>query len=83
MIREEASIAEQIIKLFPRENMVLITENQIFGLKIINLLLKLMKEIMKIMTQMMKKKENTCSKSIILKFVDVIPMILISIFLNF
>ena len=83
MIREEASIAEKIIKLFPRENMVLITENQIFGLKIINLLLKLMKEIMKIMTQMMKKKENTCSKSIILKFVDVIPMILISIFLNF
>ena len=67
MICEETSIAEKIIKLFSRENMVLITENQIFGLKIINLLLKLMKEIMKIMTQMMKKKENTCSKSIIFK----------------
>ena len=36
----------------------LITENEIFSLKIIILLLKLMKEIMKIMTQMMKKKEN-------------------------
>ena len=34
----------------------LITENQIFGLKITILLLKLMNETMKIMTQMMKKK---------------------------
>ena len=33
----------------------LITENQIFGLLIIILLLKLMKGTMKIMTQMMKK----------------------------
>ena len=32
---------------------------------------------------MMKKKENTCLKSIILKFFDIIPMILILIFLNF
>ena len=83
MICEETSIAEKIIKLFSRENMVLITENQIFGLKIINLLLKLMKEIMKIMTQMMKKKEKICLKSIILKFFDVIPIILSLIFLNF
>ena len=83
MIRKETSIAEKIIKFFPRENMVLITENQIFGLKIINLLLKLMKEIMKIMTQMMKKKEKICLKSIILKFFDVIPMILSLIFSNF
>ena len=83
MICEETSIAEKIIKLFSRENMVLITENQIFGLKIINLLLKLMKEIMKIMTQMMKKKEKICLKSIILKFFDVIPMILSLIFSNF
>ena len=62
MVREETSIAEKIIKLFPKENIMLnknlITENQIFGLKIIILLLKLMKEIMKIMTQMMKKKEK-------------------------
>ena len=39
------------------------------------LLLKLMKEIMKIMTQMMKKKEKTYLKVIILKCLDVIPMI--------
>ena len=31
---------------------------------------------MKIMTQMMKKKEKTCLKSITLKFFDVIQMIL-------
>ena len=69
MIREETSIAE---KLFPNENIVLnkkfITENQMFGLKIIVLLLKLIKEIMKIMTEMIKKKEKTCSESIILNF---------------
>ena len=82
MICEETSIAEKIIKLFSRENMVLITENQIFGLKIINLLLKLMKEIMKIMTQMMKKKEKTCLKGITLKLLGAIPMILILIILN-
>ena len=46
----------------------LITENQIFGLKITILLLKLMKETMKIMTQMMKKKGKTCLKRVILKF---------------
>ena len=61
----------------------LITENQIFGLKVIILLLKLMKEIMKIMIQMMKKKEKTCLKNIILKFFDLISMILSLIFLNF
>ena len=71
MVREETSIAEKIIKLFPHKNIVLkkklMTENQRFGLKIITLLLKLMKEIMKTMTQMMKKKEKTCLKVIILK----------------
>ena len=36
----------------------LITGNQIFALKIIILLLKLMKEIMKIMTQMVQKKRR-------------------------
>ena len=60
MVWEEISIAEKIIKLFPNKNIVLnkkiiITENQIFSLKIKILLLQLMKEIMKIMTQMMKK----------------------------
>ena len=75
------------MKLFPNENIVfnknLITENQIFGLKTIILLLNLMKEIMKIMSQMIKKKEKACFESITLKFFDVIPMILILIFLNF
>ena len=89
IVWKETSIAEKIIKLFPHENTVvkiiknLMTENQIFGLKIIILLLKLMKETMKIITQMMKKKEKTCLKSIILEFFDVIPMILILIFFNF
>ena len=82
MVREETSIAEKIIKLFPNENIVLkkslTTENQIFGLKIIILLLKLMR----IVIQTMKKKEKTCLKSIILKFFDVIPIILTLIFLN-
>ena len=66
MVREETSIAEKIIKLFPHKNIVLkkklMTENQRFGLKIITLLLKLMKEIMKIMTQMIKKKEDMFKK---------------------
>ena len=79
MVREETSIAEKIIKLFPHKNIVLkkklMTENQRFGLKIITLLLKLMKEIMKTMTQMMKKKEKTCLKVIVLTFFDVIQMI--------
>ena len=52
----------------------LIAENQIFGLKIIILLFRLVKEIMIIiMTQMMKKKETICLKSIILKFFQCNP----------
>ena len=87
MIPEETSIAKKIIKFFPKENIELNEKlnnrNQIFGLKIIILLLKLTKEIIKIMIQMMKKEEKSCLKVIILKFFDVIQMILISIFLNF
>ena len=79
IVREETSIVEKKILSFI-EN--LITENQIFGLKTIVLLLKLMKETMKIMTQMMKKKEEIYLKSIILKFFNVIPVILSLIFLN-
>ena len=86
MIREETAVSQKIIKLFPHEILCLIknliTENQIFALKII-ILLSLMKKIMKIMTQMMKRKEKICLKSIILKFFDVIPMILSLIFSNF
>ena len=40
-----------------------ITENQMFALKIIISLLKLMKEIIKIMTQMMKKKREGMFKN--------------------
>ena len=87
MVREKTSIAEKIIKLFPHERIVLnknlITENQIFGIKIIILLLKLMKEIMKIMTWMMEKKEKIYLKSMILKFFDIIQMILSLTFLHF
>ena len=58
MIREETSIAEKIINLFPKENIVLNKKfnnrKPVFGLNII-LLLKLAKKIMKIMIQMMKK----------------------------
>ena len=86
MVREETSIAEKIIKLFPNENIVL---NKKFNdrkpdvwFKNHNLTIELMKEIMKIMTQTMKKKEKTCLKSIILKFLDVIPMILNLVSLN-
>ena len=57
MIPEETSIAKKI-KLFPKENIELNEKfnnrNQIFGLKIIILLLKLTKEIIKIMIQMTK-----------------------------
>ena len=86
MVREETSIAEKIIKLFPNENIVL---NKKFNdrkpdvwFKNHNLTIELMKEIMKIMTQTMKKKEKTCLKSIILKFLDVISMILNLVSLN-
>ena len=87
MVSEETSIAEKIIKLYPKENIVL---NKKFNnikpniwFKDNNSILKLMKKIMKIMIQMMKKKEKTCLKIIILKFFDVIPIILSLIFLNF
>ena len=86
MFREETSIPEKIIKLFPHENIVL---NKKFNnrkpdiwFKNHNLIIEVDEEIMKIMIQMMKKKEKTCLKSIILKFFDVIPMILTLIFLN-
>ena len=87
LIQEETSIAEKNNKTFFPTKILsliknLITENQIFGLKIIILLLKLLKEIMKIMTQIMKKKGKARLKSIILKLFDVIQMILTFIFLN-
>ena len=51
MVCKETPIAEKILKLFPDENIVLkilTVEKQIFGLKIMIVLLKLIKEIMKI-----------------------------------
>ena len=87
MVREETSIAKKIIKLFPKENIVINKKvnnrKPDICLKIIISLLKLIKEIMKIMTQIMEKKEKTCLKIIILKFLNVIPIILSLIFLNF
>ena len=87
MVREETSIAEKIIKLFPKENIML---NKKFNnrkpdiwFKNHNLIIEVDEEIMKIMIQMMKKKEKTCLKIIILKFFDVIPIIQSLIFLNF
>ena len=80
MIREETSIAEKSIKLFPKENIVL---NKKFNNRKPDIWFKNYNFIMKIMTQMMKKKEKICLKSIILKFFDVIPIILSLIFLKF
>ena len=84
MTCEETSIAEKIIKIFPKENIA-------FNKKSSNRKpdiwfkdsMKLMKEIMKIMIQMMKKKKKICLKIIILKFFNVIPTILSLIFLDF
>ena len=87
MVRQETSIAEKIIKLFPYENIVLNknlkVQNQIFGLKICTLLSKLMKEIMKITRQTMKKKEKACLKDVILKSLSALQMILGLILINF
>ena len=73
----------KIMRLSRIKSKNLPTENQIFGLIIIMLLLKLKKEIMKIMNQMMEKKEKKCLQSIVLKLFDLIPMILFLIFSNF
>ena len=87
MVREETPITEKIIKLFPHENIVLnkkcSNRKPDIWFKNHNLIIEADEEIMKSLTQMMKKKEKTCLKRIILKFFDVIPMILILIFLKF
>ena len=63
IVRQETSVAEKVIKLFPNENIVL---NKKFNnrkpdiwFKNHNFFIKLDQGIMKIMTQMMKKKEKT------------------------
>ena len=72
MIREETSIAEKIIKLFPLENIVL---NKKFNnrkpdiwFKNYNFIIEVDEgEIMKIVTQMIKKKEKILFKKHIFK----------------
>ena len=87
IVREETSIAEKIIKLFPYEDIVL---NKNFNNRKPdiwftnrNVLLKLMKEIKKNYDSDDEKERENMFKKQILKFFDVIPMILIFIFLNF
>ena len=86
MIREETSIVEKIIKLFPEENIVLNkslnNRKPDIWFKGYNIIAEVEKEIMKIMMLMTRQKEKICLKSIILKFFAVILMILILIFLN-
>ena len=84
---EEISIAEKIIELFPNKNIVL---NKKFNnrkpdiwFKNNNLIIEVDEGNHENYDSIMKKKENTCLKSTILNFFDVITMILILIFLNF
>ena len=87
MVSEQTSVAGKIIKLFAKENIVL---NKKFNnrkpdiwFKDNNIIIEVEKEIIKVMIQMMKKKEKIGLKIIILTFLDVIPIILSWIFLNF
>ena len=87
MVREETSIAEKIIKPFPKENIKL---NKKFNnrkpdiwFKNHNLIIDVDEGNHENYDLDDEKKEKTCLKSIILKFLDVIQMILILIFLNF
>ena len=86
MVREETSIAEKIIKLFPHENIVL---NKKFNKGKPNIWFKNYNIIYEVdegnheIYDLSAEKKKTCLKSIILKFFYVIQMILILIFLNF
>ena len=87
MVREETSIAEKIIKLFPSENIAL---NKKFNNKKPDIWFKNHNFTIEVdewnhehYDQMIKKKEKACLKSINSKFFDVISMILILIFFNF
>ena len=86
IVWEEVSIAEKIIKPFPNKNIVL---NKIVNNRKPDILFKNHNRTIQIdegnheiMTQMTKKKEKTCLKDITSNIFDVIPMILILIFLN-
>ena len=88
MICEETSIVEKIIKLFPKENIEL---NKTFNNRKPDIWFKIHNIITEVYegnhenydSDDQKKKEKICLKGIILKFFDVIPMILRLIFLNF
>ena len=90
IVREETSIAEKIKKLFPHEDIAL---NKKINNKKPDIWFTNHNFIIEFdegnhqnydsNDEKKKKKEKTCLKSIILKFFDVIPMILILIFLNF
>ena len=87
MIREEASIVEKMIKLFPKENIEL---NKKFNnrkpdiwFQDQNIIIEVDEGNHEHYDTDDEKEEKSCLKSIILKFFDVIQMILILIFLNF
>ena len=87
MVREETSIAEKIIILFPDENIVL---NEKFNgrkpdiwFKDLHFTAEVDQGDHEVMTQTMKKKEKTCLKDIILKPLSAIQMILSLILINF
>ena len=87
MIREEASIVEKMIKLFPKENIEL---NKKFNnrkpdiwFQDQNIIIEVDEGNHENYNTDDEKEEKSCLKSIILKFFDVIQMILILIFLNF
>ena len=87
MVLEETSIAEKIRKPFLKENIVL---NKKFNnrepdiwFKNYNFIIEVDEENHENYDSVMKRKEKTCLKIIILKFFDVIPVILSLIFLNF
>ena len=77
MAPEETSIAEKIIKLFPDENIVL---NKKFNNRKPDIWFKNHNLIIEVDEG---NHEKTCLKSIILKFFDVIQMILSLTFLHF
>ena len=88
MVWEETSIAEKIKKLFPHKDIVL---NKKFNNRKPDIWFTNHNFIIEVDegnhenydSNDEEKKQKTCLKSIILKFFDVIPMILILIFLNF
>ena len=77
MVRDETSIAEEIIKHFPNENIVL---NKKFNNRKPDIWFKNHNLIIEVDEG---NHEKTCLKSIILKFFDVIQMILSLTFLHF